>query len=97
MGHSHSGNILYDPFFCCGHSINTISAQELVSRFSATDPKVNVGVLEVAHSIFVRWRPLFRTDELYMEINHVISTFGQAFVQLLVVSRGQSTCPLQLR
>ncbi|KAI8659456.1 hypothetical protein LRP88_06023 [Fusarium phalaenopsidis] len=58
--------------------------QELVSRFSATDPKVNVGVLEVAHSIFVRWRPLFRTDELYMEINHVISTFGQAFVQLLV-------------
>ncbi|KAF5006404.1 hypothetical protein FDECE_7220 [Fusarium decemcellulare] len=60
--------------------------QELVSRFSATDPKVNVGVLEVAHSIFVRWRPLFRTDELYMEINHVIETFGQAFVQLLVTT-----------
>ncbi|KAF5230313.1 hypothetical protein FANTH_13913 [Fusarium anthophilum] len=60
--------------------------QELVSRFSATDPKVNVGVLEVAHSIFARWRPLFRTDELYMEINHVIETFGQAFVQLLVTT-----------
>ncbi|KAM5342582.1 hypothetical protein ACJ41O_013548 [Fusarium nematophilum] len=60
--------------------------QELVSRFSATDPKVNVGVLEVAHSIFVRWRPLFRTDELYMEINHVIETFGQAFIQLLVTT-----------
>jgi exportin-2 (importin alpha re-exporter) len=60
--------------------------QELVGRFSATDPKVNVGVLEVAHSIFARWRPLFRTDELYLEINHVIETFGQPFVQLLVVS-----------
>ncbi|CAM1508372.1 Fc.00g052200.m01.CDS01 [Cosmosporella sp. VM-42] len=60
--------------------------QELVSRFSSTDPKVNVGVLEVAHSIFVRWRPLFRTDELYMEINHVIETFGVAFVQLLVTT-----------
>ncbi|KAF7545040.1 hypothetical protein G7046_g9652 [Stylonectria norvegica] len=56
---------------------------DLVSRFSATEPKINVGVLEVAHSIFQRWRPLFRTDELYMEINHVIETFGQPFLQLL--------------
>jgi exportin-2 (importin alpha re-exporter) len=59
--------------------------QELVSRFSTSDPRINVGVLEVAHSIFNRWRPLFRTDELYLEINHVIETFGQPFVQLLVV------------
>jgi exportin-2 (importin alpha re-exporter) len=63
--------------------------QQLVSRFSTVDPKVNVGVLEVAHSIFARWRPLFRTDELYMEINHVIETFGRPFVQLLVVSAVQ--------
>ena len=28
--------------------------QDLVSRLSATDPKVTNGVLEVAHSIFVR-------------------------------------------
>ncbi|KAI6782948.1 Importin alpha re-exporter-like protein [Emericellopsis cladophorae] len=60
--------------------------QDLVSRFSTTDPKPNIGVLEVAHSIFSRWRPLFRTDELYMEINHVIETFGQPFVQLLVAT-----------
>lgn len=59
--------------------------QDLVGRFSASDPKVNVGVLEVAHSIFARWRPLFRTDELYTEINHVITTFGQPFLQLLMV------------
>ncbi|MBE3047215.1 hypothetical protein IMZ48_32770 [Candidatus Bathyarchaeota archaeon] len=57
-----------------------------MSRFSATDPKVNIGVLEVAHSIFVRWRPLFRTDDLYTEINHVITTFGQPFLQLLMAS-----------
>ncbi|KAG8412925.1 importin-alpha export receptor [Metarhizium acridum] len=60
--------------------------QELVSRFSTTDPKVNVGVLEVAHSIFNRWRPLNRSNELYIEINHVITTFGQPFVQLLVTT-----------
>ncbi|VUC21535.1 unnamed protein product [Clonostachys rosea] len=65
--------------------------QQLVSRFSTTDPKVNIGVLEVAHSIFARWRPLFRTDELYMEINHVIETFGQPFVQLLVATDGKIT------
>ncbi|KKF93943.1 Importin alpha re-exporter [Ceratocystis fimbriata CBS 114723] len=62
---------------------------DLVSRFSATDPKVNVGVLEVAHSIFQRWRPLFQSDELYKEINHVISTFGQPFVKLLITTNNQ--------
>lgn len=60
--------------------------QELVSRFSSNDPKTNVGVLEVAHSIFNRWRPLNRSDELYIEINHVVNTFGQPFVQLLVTT-----------
>ncbi|PHH71752.1 hypothetical protein CDD80_5012 [Ophiocordyceps camponoti-rufipedis] len=60
--------------------------QDLVSRFSASDPKVNVGVLEVAHSIFARWRPLMRSDELYTEINHVITTFGEPFVKLLVTT-----------
>ncbi|EXF81042.1 hypothetical protein COL5a_000415 [Colletotrichum fioriniae] len=65
--------------------------QELVERFSPVDPKVNIGVLEVAHSIFVRWRPLFRTDDLYTEINHVISTFAQPFVQLLVQTDEQIT------
>ena len=63
----------------------TESNQDLVSRFSDTDPKVNVGVLEVAHSIFVRWRPLYRTDELYTEINHVLNNFGEPYVRLLIV------------
>nr|XP_036579148.1 chromosome segregation protein [Colletotrichum truncatum]KAF6786634.1 chromosome segregation protein [Colletotrichum truncatum] len=65
--------------------------QELVEKFSPVDPKINIGVLEVAHSIFVRWRPLFRTDELYTEINHVISTFAQPFVRLLVQTDEQIT------
>ncbi|KAG6001996.1 hypothetical protein E4U54_000965 [Claviceps lovelessii] len=60
--------------------------QELVSRFSSTEPKTNVGVLEVAHSIFNRWRPLNRSNELYIEINHVVNTFGQPFLQLLATT-----------
>ncbi|KAH7358904.1 importin alpha re-exporter [Plectosphaerella cucumerina] len=67
---------------------NTLT-QELVQRFSSTDPKVNIGVLEVAHSIFSRWRPLFRTDELYTEINHVIKTFAEPFVHLLITTDKQ--------
>ncbi|KAI1005838.1 Importin alpha re-exporter [Podosphaera aphanis] len=64
---------------------------DLVSRLTSDNPKVNVGVLEVAHSIFKRWRPLFRTDELYTEINHVLSKFGQPFVDLLANTDQQIT------
>jgi len=56
---------------------------DLVSRLSVNDSKVTNGVLEVAHSIFVRWRPLFRSNELFEEINHVLSAFGEPFVRLL--------------
>ena len=38
---------------------------ELVSKLTADDPEVNAGVLEVADSIFSRWEPLYRSDELY--------------------------------
>ncbi|KAI9876871.1 MAG: importin-alpha export receptor, partial [Watsoniomyces obsoletus] len=34
----------------------------------------------VAHSIFGRWRPLFRSDELYTEVNHVLAKFTQPFL-----------------
>jgi hypothetical protein len=57
----------------------------LVSRLTPDNAKVNLGVLEVAHSIFKRWRPLFASDDLYTEINHVLSKFGGPFVQLLAV------------
>lgn len=61
--------------------------QDLVSRLTPADYKVNNGVLEVAHSIFVRWRPLFRSDDLFTEINHVLKTFAEPFIELLFVRR----------
>ncbi|KAH9909771.1 CAS/CSE protein [Xylariomycetidae sp. FL2044] len=65
--------------------------QDLVSRLSPDNYKVNNGVLEVAHSIFVRWRPLYRSDELYAEINHVLNTFASPFIQLLIATDQQIT------
>ncbi|PGH09936.1 hypothetical protein AJ79_05552 [Helicocarpus griseus UAMH5409] len=55
---------------------------DLVSKFSPDNPVVNIGVLQVAHSIFKRWRPLFRSDDLYTEINHVLGKFGNPYLSL---------------
>ncbi|KAK1760500.1 CAS/CSE protein [Echria macrotheca] len=63
---------------------DTLTA-DLVSRLSDTDFKITNGVLEVAHSIFVRWRPLFPSNELNIEILHVVGVFGEPFIQLLQV------------
>ena len=59
--------------------------QDLESRFSGDNFTTNIGVLQVAHSIFKRWRPLFRSDDLYMEINHVIEHFVGPFLRLVAV------------
>ena len=56
--------------------------EDLISRLRQDDLTVNIGVLQVAHSIFARWRPLFRSDELYTEINHVLTKFAQPFLSL---------------
>ncbi|KAK4630943.1 Importin alpha re-exporter [Fulvia fulva] len=55
---------------------------DLVSRLTPDNANVNNGVLQVAHSIFKRWEPLYRSDELYTEINHVLSKFAGPFLQL---------------
>ncbi|KAL2871331.1 putative chromosome segregation protein Cse1 [Aspergillus lucknowensis] len=55
---------------------------DLVSKLQPDNPAANIGVLTVAHSIFKRWRPLFRSDELYTEINHVLERFGTPFLTL---------------
>jgi exportin-2 (importin alpha re-exporter) len=55
---------------------------DLVSRLTPDNAEVNNGVLQVAHSIFRRWEPLYRSDELYTEINHVLSKFAVPFLQL---------------
>ncbi|KAK7535633.1 CAS/CSE protein [Phyllosticta citricarpa] len=57
--------------------------EDLASRLTPNDSKINNGVLQVAHSIFKRWRPLFRSDELFTEINHVLQRFSEPFFQLL--------------
>ncbi|RDI87514.1 hypothetical protein Vi05172_g2544 [Venturia inaequalis] len=56
---------------------------DLASRLTSDNALVNNGVLQVAHSIFKRWRPLFRSDELFTEINHVLSKFSRPFLLLL--------------
>lgn len=56
---------------------------DLVSRLTPDNAKVNNGILEVAHSIFKRWRPAFRSDALFTEINHVLSKFGHPYAELL--------------
>lgn len=67
-------------------------AQDLVSRLTPDNARTNNGVLQVAHSIFKRWRPLYRSDELFTEINHVLGKFGEPFVQLL----GVRLCPIAM-
>ncbi|EWC48283.1 hypothetical protein DRE_02387 [Drechslerella stenobrocha 248] len=56
---------------------------ELASKLDANNPAVTTGVLTVAHSIFKRWRPLFRSDELFLEIIHVLEKFGDPYLGLL--------------
>jgi exportin-2 (importin alpha re-exporter) len=53
-----------------------------VSRLTPDNTVVNAGVLQVAHSIFKRWRPLFQSDALYTEINFVLQRFGPAFLSV---------------
>ncbi|KAF2716812.1 Cse1-domain-containing protein [Polychaeton citri CBS 116435] len=55
---------------------------DLVSRLTPDNSQQNNGVLQVAHSIFKRWEPLYRTDDLFTEINHVLSKFAKPFLQL---------------
>ncbi|ODV84031.1 hypothetical protein CANARDRAFT_9028 [[Candida] arabinofermentans NRRL YB-2248] len=55
---------------------------ELVNKLSLDNMESNKGVLKVAHSIFKRWRPLFRSDELFTEIALVLSKFAEPFLEL---------------
>ncbi len=65
--------------------------QDLVSRLTPNNPATNNGVLQVAHSIFKRWRPLYRSDPLFTEINHVLGKFGNPFLSLVQVSHSTFT------
>ncbi|KAK4680235.1 importin-alpha export receptor [Podospora pseudoanserina] len=63
--------------------------QDLVSRLSPTSFKQTNGVLEVAHSIFGRWRPLFSSNDLNREVLHVVGVFGDPFIQMLGIADQQ--------
>lgn len=56
---------------------------DLVGKLSADDFVLNRGILLVAHSIFKKWRPLFRSDELFLEIKMVLDKFALPFLSLL--------------
>ncbi|KAG0135177.1 Cse1-domain-containing protein [Tuber indicum] len=64
---------------------------DLVSKLTPDNAQVNNGVLQVAHAIFKRWRPLFRSDDLFTEINHVLQKFTAPFLKLMEATDQQIT------
>lgn len=54
----------------------------LVSKLSSNDYNTNNGVLQVAHSIFKKYRHAFRSDSLFSEINYVLQYFAEPLLQL---------------
>lgn len=56
---------------------------DLVAKLSPDDFVLNRGILLVAHSIFKKWRPLFRSDELFLEIKMVLDKFASPFLSML--------------
>lgn len=59
---------------------------DLVAKLSADDFVLNKGILLVAHSIFKKWRPLFRSDDLFLEIKMVLDKFAQPFLSLMTTT-----------
>ncbi|KAG6841642.1 hypothetical protein C0991_008627 [Blastosporella zonata] len=68
---------------------------QLVASLSATDYNVNIGVLQTAHSIFRQWRAHVRSDELFTEINLVLSKFTTPFLHLFRQTATLITDPSQ--
>ncbi|KAK6456784.1 CAS specific exportin for Srp1p required for accurate mitotic chromosome segregation [Scheffersomyces xylosifermentans] len=56
----------------------------LVGKLSLEDFVSNKAILLVSHSIFKKWRPLFRSDELFSEILLVLNKFTDPFLKLFV-------------
>ncbi|KAG8928760.1 importin-alpha export receptor [Tulasnella sp. 417] len=52
---------------------------QLVSYLSPANYAVNVCILEIAHSIFARWRSQTRSDELFRAINYTLENFQDPF------------------
>ncbi|KAJ8663506.1 hypothetical protein O0I10_000748 [Lichtheimia ornata] len=59
---------------------------QLISRLSPTDYRVNNGILQIAHSIFKRWRSQFESNSLFSDIKYVLELFCEPYRQLLQIT-----------
>ncbi|KAJ3016354.1 Exportin-2 [Thoreauomyces humboldtii] len=55
----------------------------ILSKISPTDHDANVGLLQIAHSTFRRYRAAHKTDKLFTEIKAVIDQFAPASLAIL--------------
>ena len=58
---------------------------DLLGLMSSSDFSTNLYILKTLHYIFKRYRNEVRSDELYTEINFVMSKFGIAFLDFYKV------------
>ncbi|GJJ67857.1 exportin-2 (importin alpha re-exporter) [Entomortierella parvispora] len=59
---------------------------ELVSKLNPNDFETNNGILQTAHSIFSRWRPLYPSDNLYTEIKLALESFSEPYRQVFLAT-----------
>ncbi|KAF9082059.1 importin-alpha export receptor [Mortierella sp. AD031] len=59
---------------------------ELVSKLNPQDYVTNNGLLQTAHSIFQRWRPLYPSDNLYTEIKIALESFCEPYRQVFLAT-----------
>ncbi|KAF8928861.1 putative importin-alpha export receptor [Dissophora ornata] len=59
---------------------------ELVSKLNPNDFVTNNGLLQTAHSIFQRWRPLYPSDNLYTEIKIALESFCEPYRQVFMAT-----------
>ncbi|KAG0324831.1 importin-alpha export receptor [Dissophora globulifera] len=59
---------------------------ELVSKLNPNDFVTNNGLLQTAHSIFQRWRPLYPSDNLYTEIKIALESFCEPYRQVFLAT-----------
>lgn len=59
---------------------------ELVGKLNPNDFVTNNGLLQTAHSIFQRWRPLYPTDNLFTEIKIALESFCDPYRQVFLAT-----------
>ncbi|KAI8351996.1 importin-alpha re-exporter [Mortierella sp. GBAus27b] len=59
---------------------------ELVSKLNPNDFVTNNGLLQTAHSIFQRWRPLYPSDNLYTEIKIALESFCAPYREVFLAT-----------